>query len=511
MAFSRWRCLALVGVVTVVLGAGASVASATVTATTSFTSPGSYSFTVPAWVSSITVTAVGGSGGSLTGGCILYSGGEGASLTATVAVSPGEQLFVGVGAPGVGHSCPHAVADAGGAGGGASGGSASITGGGGGGGASLVGGSTPSPGFRFLLVVAGGGGGAAAPAAGGDAGAPGQDSGDGAGGGAGTASAGGIAGVGSGGAGAAGSFGLGGAGGSGSADGGGGGGGGYYGGGGGGAGAMGGGGGGGSSFVVAGATGVSGPAPTSAPPEVTITYPVPTVDESTGAIDFGTQPQGTASAEQDLTVTNNGSALLTVSGVLLGGSSAGDDLIDNRCQQPVAPSSSCVIGVRFDPQTQGASSATLTLLTNAPTAPPAVSLTGTGGSLPQGPTGPRGVTGPHGPTGATGPRGPSGRVELITCKTKIKKVQGRQRKVRKCRGRLVSGTVKFTTTGTAVHATVSRHRVVYATGVSVPAAGGGSLLVLNDTRRLVRGGYTLAVRSRRRHRWVTRRMRITIV
>ncbi len=60
-------------------------------------------------------------------------------------------------------------------------------------------------------------------------------------------------------------------------------------------------------------------------------------------------------------------------------------------------------------------------------------------------------------------------------------MKGKLRKVRKCSGRLVSGTVKFTTTGAQVHATISRGRFVYATGASVPASGGGRLLVLSDS------------------------------
>jgi hypothetical protein len=242
---------------------------------------------------------------------------------------------------------------------------------------------------------------------------------------------------------------------------------------------------------VSGATGVTGPTPTGASSEVTITYDVPTADESTGSLNFGTQPQGTASAEQDLTVTNNGSATLIVGGVLLSGSNPGDYLIDNhQCLGGVAPGASCVIGVRFDPQAAGASSATMTVVTNAPTAPVVVSLSGTGGSLPQGATGPQ------------GPPGPAGKIELVTCKTVIK----HHHKVHRCKGKLVSGTVNFTATGKLVHATVSRGGVMYASGESVPAAGGGSTLVLKDRRRLRRGSYTLTLRSRE----VVRRITIAI-
>ena len=389
-----WRWLGTVGGVVVAALWFAASAGAATTATSTFTTLGQSTFTVPAGVTSVTINAIGAAGG----GCTGVAGGEGASVTATVAVSPGDQLLVGVG--GAGGPC--SAGGAGGVGGGGAGGAgSSASPSSGGGGASLVWTSQASPSFPGgLLVVAGAGGGSANRAQGPPAvtlvpraatgrtveGAEPAHSRR-----------------------AApaglrvpahrrafrGSFGVGGAGGhsvpSGFTTGGGGGGGGYFGGGGGGGSATigAGAGGGGSSFVAAGASAVSGPTVTGAGSMVSITYAAPTADESTPTVDFGTQPQGTATAEQALTVTNNGSAPLVVSGVLLGGSNPGDYLVDNRCQQPVAVGSVCQIGVRFDPQATGASSADLTLLTNALTAPAPVSLSGIGGSLPTGPTGPR--------------------------------------------------------------------------------------------------------------------------
>ena len=78
---------------------------------------------------------------------------------------------------------------------------------------------------------------------------------------------------------------------------------------------------------------------------MTITYPAPTADESATALSFGTQAQGTASASQTLTATNNGSAPLIVSGVLVGGSDPGDYLVDDQCRQQVAPGSSARVEV----------------------------------------------------------------------------------------------------------------------------------------------------------------------
>ena len=242
------------------------------TATKTFSTPGTYAWTVPAGVTSATFNVAGGQGGSGQNA----SGGQGASLQGTLAVTPGQVFNLTVAGQG--------GSDNGGFGGGGNagpnGGSGSSAGGGGASSVADAGGE---------LIVAGGGGGAANH--GGDGGASGSPGmGDGGtgpaqpGGGA-TESAGGGGGAGGiypaptvcpdrlpGAAGSDGGVGVGGSGGSGGSDpnvvaiGGGGGGGGYYGGGGGGGGwrcpsknseGAGGGGGGGSSHFDSSVTGQS--------------------------------------------------------------------------------------------------------------------------------------------------------------------------------------------------------------------------------------------------------------
>jgi Glycine rich protein len=248
--------------------------------TQNFANPGDHPYTVPAGVKSLTVTAVGAAGGN----CTPAHGGSGATITATVPVTPGEALVVGVAGPG--GACNGTAP--GGFGGGGAGGPDSTSGGpgAGGGGASVVAPGTSSPELAQALVVAAGGGGSTVFSGpginGGDAGSPGSDgSVMGSGGGPGTQSTGGSGGAAGSDAqaGFSGTFGTGGAGGygemvSGVSTGGGGGGGGYYGGGGGGGGGElgnSGAGGGGSSYVIAGATNVSGPTLTSGGAEVVIT------------------------------------------------------------------------------------------------------------------------------------------------------------------------------------------------------------------------------------------------
>lgn len=323
---------------------------------------------MPAGVISITVSAVGAAGGDCTGASTA-EGGEGASIEANLPVVPGEQLIVIVGAPG--GACNGEDGGAGGSGGGGSGGSGTSHGAAGGGGASEIGFATPSPAGDGVLLAAGGGGGATGGRNGGDAGSAGVPMGlillgDSFGGGAGLADQGGSGGASSGGvAGGDGTFGIGGDGGGGGVEaGGGGGGGGYFGGGGGGGHNYAGSGGGGSSFAVAGASIVSAASPTTDPASVQITYPLPTAHLSASALHFNPIARGTLSAAKILTVKNQGSASLIISGVLLGGADPDDYIVNDRCEEPVAPGASCRIGVRFAPQAKGRRSATLQLLAN---------------------------------------------------------------------------------------------------------------------------------------------------
>ncbi len=113
----------------------------------------------------------------------------------------------------------------------------------------------------------------------------------------------------------------------------------------------------------------------------------------------------------------------------------------------------------------------------------------TGAPGEKGASGSAGAQGPAGPTGAAGargPAGPAGKVELVTCT----KVKGKQH----CTGKLVSGTVKFTTAGRIAQATLSRRGKVYAAGTARRANGSMSLRLL-PVRWLSPGKYTLTLIS----------------
>ena len=240
------------------------------TVTCSYAPGATDTFTVPAGVTSVTITAVGGQGGSAEVPCDGPGpGGEGAIVSTTATVNPTDSLAVTVadnGANGTGNATGCTTGNAPGGFGAGTGGSGGLGEGGGGGGSAVVDTGTP-------LVVAGGGGGGGNGVAGGDAGQDGGTSGGFAGTQSGPGSAGGVglecqgSGPGVGMNGGDGAYN------------GGGGGGGYYGGGGG----CEGGGGGGSSYPVADVTGYD----STGTPSVTITYTVP---PATPSISTSQQP-----------------------------------------------------------------------------------------------------------------------------------------------------------------------------------------------------------------------------
>ena len=159
---------------------------------------------------------------------------------------------------------------------------------------------------------------------------------------------------------------------------------------------------------------------------------------------------------------------------------------------------------------EGPSTATLTLLTNAATAPASVSLSGTGGSLPQGALGQPGATGPKGATGAKGARGPAGKIEPGHLQARHAEGQGpspQHTEVHRADS-VGHGQVHDHERGRARDAGAPRR--LYARGVRVAAKGGGALLVLNRTRRFVRGAYTLTLRHRRGRGWVTSRSPVAL-
>jgi alpha-tubulin suppressor-like RCC1 family protein len=97
---------------------------------------------------------------------------------------------------------------------------------------------------------------------------------------------------------------------------------------------------------------------------------------SANNLTFGNQAVGTSSAPQAATLTNSGSAPLTVTGVTIAGANAGDFAQSGGCTGSIAPGGSCSVYVTFTPAAIGARTATLSFATNAGQVD--VALSGTG-------------------------------------------------------------------------------------------------------------------------------------
>ncbi len=323
---------------------------------TSFTTVGESAFVVPTGVHQLDVAVTGARGGSR----FDDSGGRGALVRGTLAVTPGERLYAVVGGAGTNFSGGSSSAsNAGGANGGGSG----LAGGGGASdirAESLASATTPA---SRRVVAAGGGGAGYGGAPGGDAGAPGgsyrnqtlggQPGTQSQGGAGGTANPGGENGT-------VGSLGLGGNGGAPSTRGGGGGGGLYGGGGGAGEGACNqcgfyGGGAGGSSLVPAGGTFALAALTDDA--RVTIAYDRPAAAVSTTRLEFPATQPGALSPSRTIEVTNTTRTTdLTFSAFSL---ESDDFLVGATNCDTVAPGAKCRVSVRYAPSATGRHDTTL--------------------------------------------------------------------------------------------------------------------------------------------------------
>jgi hypothetical protein len=105
------------------------------------------------------------------------------------------------------------------------------------------------------------------------------------------------------------------------------------------------------------------------------TTPYPASGVSPSSVTFPSQYVGTSGLPQTVTVTNTGTATLTIASVSTNPADFGSL---NSCGSSLAASSSCAIGVFFDPTVGGTRTGTLTITDNATGSPQTVTLTGSG-------------------------------------------------------------------------------------------------------------------------------------
>jgi Abnormal spindle-like microcephaly-assoc'd, ASPM-SPD-2-Hydin len=93
---------------------------------------------------------------------------------------------------------------------------------------------------------------------------------------------------------------------------------------------------------------------------------------------FGNQKVKTTSSARTITLSNVGSAALSITSIAFTGTNTTDFSQTNTCGTSVAAGGSCTISVKFTPQAAGARSASLTVTDNAAGSPHRAALNGTG-------------------------------------------------------------------------------------------------------------------------------------
>ncbi|QHN04823.1 choice-of-anchor D domain-containing protein [Granulicella sp. WH15] len=95
------------------------------------------------------------------------------------------------------------------------------------------------------------------------------------------------------------------------------------------------------------------------------------------SITFASQPVGSTSAAQTVTLTNSGTGALNLTGITLSGANAADYSLANACPASLAASAHCTFTVAFNPTAAGTRTAAVTIASNAPAAS-TIPLTGSG-------------------------------------------------------------------------------------------------------------------------------------
>jgi len=105
--------------------------------------------------------------------------------------------------------------------------------------------------------------------------------------------------------------------------------------------------------------------------------PAPAITLAPASLTFAAQSVGSTSAAQTVTLTNSGTAALSITAITASANFAAT----NTCGASVAPSAGCSISVTFAPTAGGAVKGTLTVTDNASGSPQTISLNGSGSDV----------------------------------------------------------------------------------------------------------------------------------
>ncbi len=104
----------------------------------------------------------------------------------------------------------------------------------------------------------------------------------------------------------------------------------------------------------------------------------PVIGLAPTSVSFANQAVGTTSAASTETLSNSGSATLTISSISITGTNSGDFAETNNCGSSLAAATSCAISVTFSPTASGTRQASISVSDNSAGSPQTVALTGTG-------------------------------------------------------------------------------------------------------------------------------------
>jgi Abnormal spindle-like microcephaly-assoc'd, ASPM-SPD-2-Hydin/PQQ-like domain len=104
----------------------------------------------------------------------------------------------------------------------------------------------------------------------------------------------------------------------------------------------------------------------------------PVVSLSPTSLSFGNQQVGVSSSAQVVTMTNTGTASLSVAGIKISSANTGDFSQTNTCPSSLAANASCTISVIFNPTKTGSRSSAVKATDNASGSPQSVAINGTG-------------------------------------------------------------------------------------------------------------------------------------